>query len=98
VGLAYIEGARARHCRVALDGMALRRGVPEVSTLVGDADLARWRGELDFWVFADAELGQADGVANGPALELSPGALSAEVRFRLIAIDRGAAVAIQSPG
>jgi hypothetical protein len=88
VGLAYIEGARARHCRVALDGIALRRGVPEVSTLVGDADLARWRGELDFWVFADAELGQADGVANGPALELSPGALSAEVRFRLTAMPR----------
>jgi hypothetical protein len=98
IGVAYVEGARARHCRVALDGATLRRAVPEVSLLVGNADLSRWRGELDFWVFADDELGQADGFANGPALGLAADALSAEVRFRLIAVDRGIPVNIRAPG
>ena len=97
-GAAYVEGARARHCRVALDGDTLRRAVPEVSLLLGDADLSRWRGELDFWVFADGQLGQANGFANGPGLELAPRALTAEVRFSLVAIDRGQPVTIQPPG
>lgn len=97
-GTAFVEGARARHCRVALDGTALRRAVPEVALLVGDADLSRWRGELDFWIFADGQLGQADGFANGPALGLAEDSLIAEVRFRLIAIDRGTPVVIRTPG
>lgn len=97
-GLAYVEGARARHCRIAFDGDTLRRAVPEVSLLLGDADLSRWRGMLDFWVFADGQLGQADGVATGPALGLAEDALSAEVRFRLIAVDRGAPITVQPPG
>lgn len=96
-GVAYVEGARARHCRVALDGDTLRSAVPEVSLLVGAADLTRWRGELDYWVFADGQLGQADGFASGPGLTLEPDALTAELRFRLIAIDRGLPVAISAP-
>jgi hypothetical protein len=72
--------------------------VPEVSLLVGGIDLSRWQGELDFWIFADGELGQADGFANGPARGLATDALSAEIRFRLIAIDRGAQVTVQPPG
>jgi len=97
-GLAYVEGARARHCRVALDGSTLRRALPQVTLLVGDTDLSRWRGELDFWIFADGELGQADGFANGPGLGLASSALTAEVRFRLIAIDRGNPATIRLPG
>ncbi len=97
-GLAYIEGARARQCRVALDGSTLRAAVPEVALLVGSVDLSRWRGELDFWVFADGELGQADGYANGPGLGLASDALTAQVRFRLTAVDRGAPAIIHAPG
>ena len=97
-GLAFVEGARARQCRVALDGATLRRALPEVALLVGDADLTRWRGELDFWVFADGQLGQADGFATGPALELATDALSAELRFRLIVIDRGLPATVRPPG
>jgi hypothetical protein len=96
-GLSYIEGARARHCRIALDGDTLRRAVPEVGLLVGTIDLSRWRGELDFWVFGDGELGQADGYASGPALDITDDALTAEVRFQLIAIDRGGPVTIRPP-
>jgi hypothetical protein len=97
-GLSFVEGARARHCRVALDGATLRRAVPEVTLLLGETDLSRWRGELDFWVFADGELGQVDGFANGPGLGLASSALTAEVRFRIIAIDRGSATTIRLPG
>ncbi len=96
-GLAYVEGARARHCRVALDGATLRRAVPEVSLLAGTADLSRWRGELDFWVFGDGQLGQANGFANGPGTQLAVDGLTAEVRFRLISIDRGLPVTIRAP-
>jgi hypothetical protein len=97
-GLAFVEGARARHCRVPLDGTTLRAAVPEVRLLLGDADLTRWRGELDFWVFADGELGQADGRISGPALGLAKDGLTAEVRFRLIAVDRGGPVTVSPPG
>jgi len=97
-GLAFVEGARARHCRVALDGTTLRAALPEVTLLLGETDLSRWRGELDFWIFADGELGQADGFANGPGIGLASSALTAEVRFRLIAIDRGVTTTIRLPG
>jgi hypothetical protein len=97
-GLAYIEGARGRHCRVALDGATLRQALPEVDLLVGSLDLSRWRGNLDFWVFADGQLGQVDGQAQGPGLGLADDALLASIRFRLTAIDRGWPVSVQPPG
>jgi hypothetical protein len=97
-GLAYIEGARARQCRIALDGATLRAALPEVELLVGDADLSRWRGNLDYWVFADGQLGQVDGQAQGPGLGLADGALLASVRFRLTIIDRGWQVTVAPPG
>ncbi len=96
-GLAYIEGARARHCRVAIDGATLQEALPEIGLMVGDADLTRWRGQVDFWVFADGQLGQANGYIGGPALELDPDGLQAVVRFRLTAIERGAPVTINAP-
>jgi hypothetical protein len=97
-GIEFIEGARTRHCRVQLDGDTLDRAVPEVELLLGPADLSMWRGTLDYWVFADGQLGQADGFASGPGLGLAPDALIAELRFRLLAIDRGGPTAIRLPG
>ncbi len=93
-GLAYIEGARARHCRVTVDGETLRRAVPEVDLLVGETDISRWRVDLDYWVFADGQLGQADGRATGPAGTLQEDALLATIRFRLTAVDRGLPVTV----
>ena len=52
-GLEFIEGAKARHCRIAIDGPTALTAFPEMAWFVGSADLHRWRGELDFWVFAD---------------------------------------------
>jgi hypothetical protein len=96
-GLAYIEGARARHCRIAVDGATIREALPEIAMLIGTLDVTRWRGELDFWVFADAEVGQVDGRITGPALDLVDDAMLAGVRFRITAVDRGVPVTVQQP-
>jgi hypothetical protein len=96
-GLAFIEGARARHCRITIDGATLRAALPAIDLLVGSEDVSRWRGDLDFWVFADGELGQADGHVSGPAAGLAEDALIATLRFRLTATDRDRPVSILSP-
>ena len=43
-GLEYVEGARARHCRVAVDGATFAASFPQVAWLVGAASAWR-RGE-----------------------------------------------------
>ncbi len=96
-GFDYIEGARARHCRITIDGDTLRRALPEVSLLIGGADISRWRCNLDYWVFGDGQLGQADGRAQGPAGALSDDALLATIRFRMTAVDRGRPVLVARP-
>jgi hypothetical protein len=96
-GTSFIAGARARHCRIPIEGTTLRLALPQVALLVGDTDLSRWRGELDFWVFADGELGQADGRLTGPAGGLDPDALNALIRFRLTAVDRGLPISVLPP-
>jgi hypothetical protein len=96
-GLSFIEGARARHCRIALDGDMVRTALPQVDLLVGATDLSRWRGDLDYWVFADGQLGQVDGRLTGPAGGLDPDALNALVRFRLTAVDRGLPITVLPP-
>ena len=97
-GISFIEGARARHCRIAANGTMIRDALPEVALLVGNTDLSRWRGDLDFWVFADGQLGQVDGRISGPALELSEDALVAGLRFRMTAVDRGLPISVLPPG
>jgi hypothetical protein len=97
-GIEFIEGARARHCRVAIDGDTLELALPEEDLVLGPADLSRWRGTLDFWVFADGQLGQADGQVSGSALGLVPDALLATFRFHITAIDRGQPITVVPPG
>jgi hypothetical protein len=96
-GISFIEGARARHCRIAADGTMIRNALPEVEMLVGNTDLSRWRGDLDYWVFADAQVGQVDGRVSGPALDLADDALVAGVRFRITAVDRGSPITVRPP-
>jgi hypothetical protein len=96
-GLAYIEGARARHCRITVDGVTMREALPEIDLLVGQTDISRWRGDLDFWTFADGQLGQADGHISGPATGLDADALLAGIRFRLLATDRGLPITVIAP-
>jgi hypothetical protein len=87
-GISFFEGARARHCRVAIDGPSFEAAFPEVRRLVGDVDLRHWRGELDYWIFADGELGRAAGSLSGPASDIVDGGLQARVRATMTATAR----------
>jgi hypothetical protein len=87
-GLEFFEGARARHCRVVIDGPAFRAAFPEIRHLVGDADLTRWRGELDYWVFADGELGRVSGGIEGDATRIGEGGLQGALQATMIAVER----------
>jgi len=96
-GLAFVDGARARHCRIPVTGDIVRQILPQVSLLVGQTDISRWRGDLDFWVFADGELGQVDGRLNGPATGIDDDAMQAGIRFRMLAFDRGLPITVLAP-
>ena len=97
-GVDVIEGARATHCRIAIDGPTFRRAFPAVAWLVGDDELGRWRGELDYWVFADDELGRMTGSVNGDAGGIRGGALQGTIRVNLSATSRGSDLEIVPPG
>ncbi len=96
-GIDYIDGARARHCRIPLDGETVRRMLPAVALVVGGTDISRWKGLLDTWVFADGQLGQADGSVSGPAPDLGADTLQAGVRFRMLAFDRDESITVSPP-
>ncbi len=96
-GLEYVEGARARRCRVAIDGKTFAASFPQVTWLVGNASLDTWRGELDFWVFGDGEVGMVTGSVNGNAQSIPPHGLQATVEIRLTVTDRGMPVSITPP-
>ena len=96
-GIEVIEGARARRCRVAVDGATFRAAFPQIDWLVGDADLGRWRGQLDYWVFVDGQLGQVAGSVNGEAGEIEPEAIQATIEVFLTATARGAGLVIYPP-
>ena len=96
-GVEVIEGARARRCRIAIDGPVFAAAFPQVRWLIGPADLHRWRGQLDYWVFLDGQLGQLTGSVNGDAAELVPGALQGTIEVRLTATERGGDFVIYPP-
>jgi len=96
-GLEFIEGARARHCRIAVDGPIFRAAFPQVRWFAGDDDLHRWRGQLDYWVFGDGEVGQVTASVNGDAIALGESGLQATIRATLTATDRGTPRTITAP-
>ena len=96
-GIEVIEGARARRCRIAVDGVTFADAFPQISYLVGDADLHRWRGQLDYWIFLDGELGQVAGSVNGEAFDIVPDALLGTIDVRLTATERGRDTVIYPP-
>jgi hypothetical protein len=97
LGVGLIEGAQARQCRTAIDGPTFRAAFPQVAWIVGDADLAHWRGQLDYWVFLDGQIGRIAGSVNGDATEIQEGSLQATIRVDLTATDRDAAIRISPP-
>lgn len=96
-GVEVLEGARARRCRIAIDGETFEATFPQVRWLVGSADLHRWRGQLDYWVFLDGQIGQVAGSANGEAVGVAPDALQATVQLRLTATERGRSFVVYPP-
>ncbi len=97
-GLAFIEGARARHCRVAIDGRTFAAAFPQYRFLTGnDADLFVLVGELDYWVFADGQLGRVEARVNGSATGIVPAALTVTIRAQITARDRGVAHDVARP-
>lgn len=97
-GLETIEGARARRCRIAIDGAVFAAAFPQVALLVGDADLHRWRGQLDYWVFLDGQLGQVAGSINGEGAGITPESLLGTIDVRMTATERGRDSVIYPPG
>jgi len=97
-GIEFIEGARARHCRIAIDGPTFQEAFPEL-VWFADAtpDLHRWRGELDYWVFGDGEVGQTVGKINGDAAGIGAEGVQGTIRTTMIATDRGRPVTIVPP-
>ena len=96
-GLEYVEGAPARHCRIAVDGSTLLAALPELTWFAPQPDLHRWRGQLDYWVFADGEVGQIDGAVSGEASGLDVSGLQATLTFTLTATERDQVVTIARP-
>ncbi|HYM83764.1 MAG TPA: hypothetical protein VEY67_06410, partial [Candidatus Dormibacteraeota bacterium] len=97
LGIGFVEGARARHCRIAVAGPTFREAFPQVAWLVGDDPLARWRGSLEYWVFADAGVGQVTGSVNGEGAGLTPKGIQGTIRVTMTATDRGRYVGVPAP-
>jgi hypothetical protein len=96
-GLEFVEGARARHCRIAMDGRTFQAAFPAAGWMSAQQDLHRWRGTLDYWVFLDGEVGQVIADVNGEALGLGRAGLQASLYATLTATDRGRGVTIEAP-
>jgi len=97
-GLEFIEGAAARHCRVAIDGATFVAAFPQAAWLVGDLPpLSRWRGEVDYWIFLDGQVGRIEGMVSGAAGDLRPGGLQAALHVRLTATRRDEPVTLVPP-
>ncbi len=75
LGIDHIEGARARHCRTFIDGDTALHAFLPLRWLLYDSSedpgsaIPRWRGELDWWVFADGQLGRATVEVSGSRAE-----------------------------
>ena len=96
-GFDNVEGARARHCAVAIDGPTFALSFPQVVWLTGNANLETWRGQIEFWVFGDGEVGKVIGRVNGSAQEILPHGLLATMQVSLTATDRDTPVSIAPP-
>jgi hypothetical protein len=97
LGLVYVEGARARRCRIAVDGVTFRAAFPQVRWLVGAADLTAWRGEIDVWIFADGQLGRVEARLGGGGFAVEPDTIRGELTTRLTATRRGSPVTVTPP-
>ncbi len=97
-GLEFIDGARARHCRIEVDGSTFAAGFPEVNWFVGSESLSHWRGALDYWVFSDGEVGVVQGLVSGEAGPLGRSGIVGTIAVTLDATERDQLRSIVAPG
>lgn len=99
-GIELVEEARARHCRSTLDGPSALAASVLVRLLVDGSvqpvsTLEPWRGTLDWWVFADGELGQAVITIGGyPGDAWATGGIQASIVARMTATNRSGSAII----
>ncbi|MBA3778318.1 MAG: hypothetical protein H0X16_03255 [Chloroflexi bacterium] len=105
VGVELVGDARARHCRRAIDGPTALAAFPALrwflsqNPLDTEPALRVWRGSLDWWVFADGELGMAAVEISGPTFSGEwPGrGLQVTLQAQLTALDRSSETVIEPP-
>jgi hypothetical protein len=96
-GIEVIEGAPARRCRTAIDGETFRDAFPQVRWLIGGADLSHWRGQLDYWVFLDGQVGQIAGNLNGEGSVVEDEKLQGTIDVLMTATERDRDFVIYPP-
>ncbi len=96
-GIEVIEGAPARRCRIAIDGATFEAAFPQMRWLIGESDVKDWRGQLDFWVFLDGQIGQIAGSLNGEGSVVEPDALQGTIDVLLTATERDGDFVIYPP-
>ena len=102
LGIELVGAAPARHCRLLVDGPAALRAFPPLEWLAGTeaqgALIESWRGDLDWWVFTDGELGLSRVRVGGPVPAGWPvGGVYAVLQATLSATDRAAPQEIRPP-
>jgi hypothetical protein len=104
LGVGLVSGARARHCRTAVDGPTALATFLPLRWLAGGQlltvthPLEEWRGTLDWWVFTDGQLGQAAVDVHGYPGEAWPtSGIAGTLSARLTALDRDQPRTISPP-
>ena len=105
LGIEVIEGAPARHCRTFVDGPTALATFLPLRWLLDDGlgrgatDVGRWRGEMDWWVFGDGELGRARVEVSGSRADTGwqASGVQAALEAELEAVDRDLPASISVP-
>ena len=105
LGFEVIDGARARHCRTFVDGPTALSAFLPLRWLVGGmstglpTDLPAWRGELDWWVFGDGQLGRAAIEVSGLPSDawVGPAAIEGALFAELDVTERALPVDVSGP-
>ncbi len=104
LAIELFDGAQARHCRRQIDGPTALRAVLALDWLVDHrlqadpAALAAWRGDIDWWVFADGQLGRVLVTVSGYPGDAWPASgISATLTATLSATDRDGSQEVLPP-
>jgi hypothetical protein len=104
LGVGLVSGARARHCRTAVNGPTALDTFLPLRWLAGGQlltvthPLEEWRGTLDWWVFTDGQLGQASVDIHGYPGEAWPtSGIAGTLSARLTALDRDVPQTVSQP-